>query len=237
MPISRFEVMSRAVLRRLRVLPVLSHMVTLLRPSGDDYEAKFAALMLAAVEPGDDVWDVGANIGFYTRQLSVRVGSSGRVCAFEPAPHCLVRLKENVVGLENVEVVPVGLGDIEDTRTMELTDAPEAGTHRIIADDATGESTTVNIPVVPGDTYRRRENRPVPQLVKIDVEGFEEEVIMGMVQTIRHQICRAVFCEVHFSILDSRGKMFAPVNIEKRLQSYGFGGLQWIDHSHLMAVK
>ena len=50
-----------------------------------DYEHHFSTAMLKAIQAGDIIWDVGANIGYYTKQFSELVGVSGRVFGFEPS--------------------------------------------------------------------------------------------------------------------------------------------------------
>ncbi len=43
-------------------------------------------LMSSMLQPGDTMFDVGANVGYYTLLASHRVGPDGRVIAFEPLP-------------------------------------------------------------------------------------------------------------------------------------------------------
>ena len=71
----------RTLLRRLGL--VKFHKV--LYPQRE-YEGKFSASLLESVSPGDTVWDIGANVGFYTGGIAKRAGHHGKVLAFEPAP-------------------------------------------------------------------------------------------------------------------------------------------------------
>ena len=50
------------------------------------YEEKFHNEIIEELHQGDLVWDVGANVGFYTKVFAERVGETGCVFAFEPAP-------------------------------------------------------------------------------------------------------------------------------------------------------
>jgi Methyltransferase FkbM domain len=52
---------------------------------------------------------------------------------------------------------------------------------------------------------------PMPNVVKIDVEGYEPEVINGMPNILSN--VRAAFIEVHFSILESKGMLQHPAAI------------------------
>src|SRR5206468_12979742 len=51
------------------------------------YEERFGSELLKWVAAGDCVWDVGANVGFYTMRFAKKVGQ-GAVVAFEPAGTC-----------------------------------------------------------------------------------------------------------------------------------------------------
>src|SRR6266404_1893414 len=77
---------------------------------GAGYEARYDRSLQAALVVGDCVWDVGANVGYYTRQFSERVGSTGIVFAFEPSPANFVRLNRACAALNNVRLVQSGLG-------------------------------------------------------------------------------------------------------------------------------
>jgi len=52
------------------------------------YEERFGSELLKWVAAGDCVWDVGANVGFYTMRFAEKVGQ-GAVVAFEPAESCI----------------------------------------------------------------------------------------------------------------------------------------------------
>jgi Methyltransferase FkbM domain len=78
---------------------------------------------------------------------------------------------------------------------------------------------------------------PQPDIVKIDVEGFEYEVISGMQTTLNAAQCRAIFCELHFEVLEKRGLRQNPAKIVKRLRSLGFTKIRWLDASHISAHR
>ena len=81
----------RNIGRELHVLrPVLN---AYKRISPNAYEHKFHSALLAAIKPGDNVWDVGANVGFYTQLFADVVGPDGKVIAFEPSPEAFETLR------------------------------------------------------------------------------------------------------------------------------------------------
>jgi FkbM family methyltransferase len=77
------------------------------------YEIEKQKLFEASVNPGDAVFDIGANAGFYTLLASELAGSFGHVYAFEPVPRNVHFLREhlrlNRVG--NVEVIEAAVSD------------------------------------------------------------------------------------------------------------------------------
>ncbi len=228
----RLETYLRSIARNLGVTPWIVKINHLLRGSGP-YEWRFSQTLLAAVRPGDHVWDVGANVGFYTRQISHLVGDTGSVSAFEPVPACF----DAICGLNlpNVHAFNLALGDSEGTLPMTVSADPLSTTNRMVSpsEDAIDQ---INVPVTTGNAILNAGSSPPPNLVKVDVEGYEEEVLRGMAAVLQRQECRAVFVEVHFGILDARGRRQAPSAIEQLLQSLGFD-TDWLDGSHISATK
>jgi len=65
-----------------------------------------------------------------------------------------------------------------------------------------------------------RERLPVPKAVKIDVEGFEYNVIRGLKQTLGHPACKTLCCEIHPYCLPDG---ITPQVIIDEVKSLGFG--------------
>lgn len=132
-----------------------------------------------SLRPGDLVIDVGANIGIYSLWAAQRVGATGAVHAFEPIATTRQTLMKNVVqngmaaSIEvRSEAVGSGIGELT------LFTAPgasgRASTYR-----RQGNVSAAVVPLTYLDGYCA-ERRISPRLVKIDVEGFEAEVLRGM---------------------------------------------------------
>lgn len=221
----------RSWARRLKVTRLLSRMRNVAGAARADYESAFSLALLEVVHVGDCVWDVGANIGFYTRLLKDRVGPEGLVCAFEPNFQCYEKLLSERG--TNARIFNIALGDVEMELALALAEDPLGTTHSLVGAQS-GKSVMVR--VLPGDRVVGLHNLRIPNVIKIDVEGFEEEVIAGLATTLINKDCRAVFCEVHFGILDQKGARHAPGRIEKTLKGYGFA-TRWVDPSHLAAVR
>lgn len=204
------------------------------------YEERFGHVLLSSVRSGDVVWDVGANLGIYTRQFSDRVGASGRIVAFEPAPACFRQLTEKFKNISSIQLENLALGSSEGIVHMQLGETPLAATHRVLdgienSKNLADDTNVAKVQITTGDSYWKK-SKQTPNLIKIDVEGFEEQVLHGMKELLRSPELRAIFCEVHFALLEERGEKFAPKRIERLLQNSGFD-VKWIDASHLSGIR
>jgi FkbM family methyltransferase len=200
----------------------------LLRSLG--YEQLLTKAMAARLLPGACVWDVGANIGYYTKLFSERVGSSGRVYAFEPLPATVAKLTAAVGVLANVSILPVALSDRIGSAAIDPGNEDQLATARI------EEGGAVPTELQTGDNMTSIGAAGLPAMVKIDVEGHEFEVLRGMGQVLRADTLRDIFIEVHFAIFGATGRSDQPARIERLLSRCNFK-LRWIDQSHLHAYR
>lgn len=198
--------------------------------NGRGYEVRYDQSFQSTLRHGDCVWDVGANVGYYTRQFAERVGSDGRVFAFEPSPANFARLTSTAAVLGHVTLVNAGLGR-EVGRLSFQQGADDLGaTSRIVE----GGGTSVEIRT--GAELLASKDATMPNAIKIDVEGFELEVLQGMGEALRTPALRAIGIEVHFTLLRERGMEHAPKQIERLLQNSGFRVI-WPDASHILALR
>jgi len=203
--------------------------------SSSSYEDKFNKALLSCVKRHDVVWDVGANIGHYTRLFADLAGSQGKVFAFEPSSKNYNRLALNLKGIENVFLFPHGLGDKEETVFFRQGD-DELGATSQVLDVVASESGYDQVEIRCGDRLVESGSVGLPNFVKIDVEGFELEVLSGMREILNSQELKALGIEVHFGLLEARGMAHAPQEIESLLGKAGFS-CSWPDSSHILAIR
>jgi FkbM family methyltransferase len=201
-------------------------------------DTRILSFLIERLRPGDDCWDIGASIGVYAVLLGKAVGPNGRVICFEPEPRSFGRIKDNATlnQLTNIEAFNLALGSQRMSTSLFVTDSAPSGTHSLFSEQGGGLQSRVTVEVYPGDLWRKENARPAPAALKVDVEGFEEEVLTGLSETLRDARCRTVLCEVHFAILEANGRKDAPAKLEKMLQASGFR-TSWIDFSHLAGRK
>lgn len=145
-----------------------------------------------AVQPGDTFYDVGANVGVYSLMALAR---GAAIVAFEPHHESFRDLCRNLVLnqiTDNATVLPLALSDRRNTmvnsglagpagQTMSLTQG-QVGIQSILSarlDDAIAEL-----------------GLPVPNHMKIDVDGYELEVLLGAETALASPSLRSVLIEV-----------------------------------------
>ena len=149
-------------------------------------EAGFDRL-LALVKPDSRVIDVGANIGMLTLPLA-RAASTGRVVAFEPDPSNRARLEEHISmnAFGNVKVMALGLGSEQRVHRLYKVVGSNAGMNRIVLEDPSSDRFPYSeIKVERLDGLLPSLGLDRVDLIKIDVEGFELEVLKGAEATLR----------------------------------------------------
>lgn len=137
------------------------------------YEYEKRRLFEEVVKPGSIVFDVGAHVGFYTLLASVLVGIQGKVFAFEPLPRNLHFLRTHIEinCIMNVTIIEAAVSNFSGATMFE--EGPDSSTGRILP---TGRLSVRTVSL--DDLYRGGEI-PLPDLIKIDVEGAEMLVLSG----------------------------------------------------------
>lgn len=144
----------------------------------EESETQFLARRLA---PGMSYLDLGANVGFLAAVAAARVGPSGRVVAVEPDPHNFRLLARGVraSGRRNVTLVNAAAGPAPGTARLFKSDH-NLGDHRLYAGSGTAARAAVEVPVVQIDDVFAAGHLTSPDVIKIDVQGYEAHVIAGM---------------------------------------------------------
>ena len=136
-------------------------------------------LVLAALAPGDVFIDAGANIGYFSILAAARVGEAGAVYAFEPDPAnaALLRKSARLNGMASViTVVEAALAQEEGTAALYLSD-DNLGDHQLFSSGE--ERASVDVAKRNGAAYLRERVTDIA-MVKVDTQGFEFEVLAGL---------------------------------------------------------
>ncbi|MDE0054755.1 MAG: FkbM family methyltransferase [Gammaproteobacteria bacterium] len=145
--------------------------------AGIQWEAGNVEMLEKHVEPGSVVVEVGAHVGSHTLPIARMVGRCGRVYAFEPQRKLYRELHRNLAlnGITNVVPLRYAIGAGE-ARIIEM-DLPTPGNEGGTGIGTGGDEAELrNL-----DSFRFER----VSVLKIDVEGYEDEVLDGAVDTIR----------------------------------------------------
>lgn len=182
-------------------------------------EHEFLSRTVEGVGAGGVFYDIGANIGLFGLLVAARGRQNGvRVVCFEPEPSNARRLKENVMlnGVEGVVTVEqAGVGAAPGKIRLFL--AGYIGDHSMLA-DRKGGGESVEVPLVSIDEYCRTHGSPTA--MKIDVEGFELEVLRGASETLRSGVVKDIFLELHVEQLKAAG--IDPAQVYRFVEERGF---------------
>lgn len=142
------------------------------------YDPQLQTWLEERVKPGDVVYDIGANVGFFTLLASVLTGPEGHVYAFEPLPRNIRYLRRHLAlnGVTNVTVVDQA---VSDRAGVERLDADTWG-HIGARFSPTGD---VEVPTATLDQLVANGAR-APDCMKINIEKAELRALTGAAETI-----------------------------------------------------
>jgi FkbM family methyltransferase len=175
------------------------------------YEPAVHLFLTERAKPGSVVFDVGAHVGVLTIALAQRVGETGHVYAFEPAPATAAVLRRHVAMNkldDRVTVIEAVVSEVEGRLDLHVYGESMAASLSRDAIELSPEvfeepPEAISVVSTTLDAVAVREGRR-PTLVKIDVEGAELRVLRGM-RTLLADRDVTVVCEVHPTQLAAMG--------------------------------
>jgi FkbM family methyltransferase len=181
----------------------VSHLGDLLIREGR-YEPDMETTLRRYLQPGGVFADVGANEGYFSVLGGQIVGPTGRVIAVEPQSRLQDVIRENVRlnGLSNVTLEQAAVSDADGDAELYL--APDLNT------GASGLARQTNY-AVPTQRVRTTTLAKLVagvnriDLMKMDIEGFEYEAILGSKELFRDGVVRAFALELHPPVIRGRG--------------------------------
>lgn len=147
------------------------------------------------LKPGDVYLDLGANIGYFTLMASRLVGADGLVVAAEPSIRALRKLTFHLWQNQclNVLLLSGAVGDQWAMSQLSLAVDTNIGGSAVRFNESAGQSFE-SIWILPIDAFLQSSERK-PNLIKLDLEGFELRALRGAKRTIE-QARPWIICEV-----------------------------------------
>ncbi len=178
------------------------------------WESEVTQKVMEVVKPGMKVVDVGADVGYYSILFSRLVGVGGRVFSFEPIDEARSVLEENMVlnAARNISVYDFALGCQAATMILERPfELSRLKPGKLLKGD---RDIDVQVRV-----FDELDGFPRIDFVKMDVEGAEYDVLVGMREMIRrdHPI---LLIEVHAVLLPIFGQ--SVVSLRRFLREMGY---------------
>ena len=175
------------------------------------HEFEDMSFVLHSLRDSDIFVDIGANVGSYTLLAASEIGS--KTISIEPVPKTFEILEANISINKiqsKVDAFNVGLGS--EKGQLKFTKSLDTMNHVVV-----GESkNTIDVSIVTFDNLIKIQQ---PTFIKIDVEGFETEVLKGMANALKDTNLKAIIIE-----LNGAGERYGydDKKIHKKLLSHNF---------------
>ncbi len=208
-----------------------------LRDIGDEFEPDTVTLLALLCEDDSRVLDVGSNIGMTALALS-QISSRGQIVAIEPVPRTFSYLRQNIskAAADNVKIFNFALGNQRGFALMQghpsnLACSFVADNYVISADDHFSQ----RVPVKRlDDIFLTDLSLDRLDFLKIDVEGFELEVLEGARETLK-TFEPIVFLEMNHWCLNIYRHMSIPEFRDRLMRIfpcvYAIEGLDYLDYT------
>ena len=183
-------------------------------------ETEILEAVLSALDADDVFYDIGANVGLYTCFAGHKT-TDGTVVAFEPHPGNVERIEENVdLNGITATVCEVALAKEDGSASLEVHEDVTGVVGNVSKGTDSAELVQLPIDLRNGDGMIEQGEIPVPDVVKIDVDGGEADVVRGLADTLGHPDCRSIYCEIHPGALEEYGA--SAKEVHEVLEEVGF---------------
>jgi FkbM family methyltransferase len=158
------------------------------------------------IKKGDIVIDIGANIGYYVLIESKIVGKKGKVYAIEPVPKNFEMLKKNIEinKCSNIEMFELAIGDKKCLSEINLSSRCNWSSMIYLKEADVKEKINVNVNTL--DNFIK--DKKYPNFIRMDVEGYEYNILKGMESIFKNKKPLKIFIELHPHIMKRKKTLF-----------------------------
>ena len=168
-------------------------------------------LLRHIISPGQTVLDLGANVGYYVLLEASLLKKQGKIIAVEPHPENVQQLKRNVElnTLDNVAVIHAAVAPADGTAELHVSKL--SNVHSLLPNPSYAAGTTVTVPAVSLATLH--EQHGAIDVIRMDIEGFEQELLDSLVTLNRNGIA----CRPHL-LFELHGKRYDKARFRTTLE-------------------
>jgi FkbM family methyltransferase len=184
------------------------------------HEPMATQLLKQFLKPGMTVVEIGGNLGYYALLEAQMVGNAGRVIAIEPVTTNFAQLSQNVAanGYRNTILHNVAIGASNGSAAMYI--GKKSNWHSL--HPVPWETREISVCVSTLDALLAQHNIRSVDLIRMDLEGFEIEVIHGMAETLENYSPR-LLVELHPHVTG----VDAMLRYLRQLKTLGYN-LDWV---------
>ncbi|MEC4894328.1 MAG: FkbM family methyltransferase [Oscillatoria sp. PMC 1051.18] len=170
------------------------------------YESGMRAVLKTYLRPGNICVELGANEGYFTAIASNLVGKEGKIIAVEPQERLQPILRENLRlnNCENVTILSVAVSDKSETVTLYISPDMNTGSTGATKISRFSQPKQETIALTLTELFDQQAIATC-DLLKIDIEGFEYEAILGSKELFETHRVKAIALELHPVHLAKRG--------------------------------
>lgn len=158
----------------------------------------------AALMPKEGVfYDIGANIGYMSLEMSQLKSDSRRIVSFEPQAVLVHNLRRSCYlnRIKNIEIMEACVGEVSRVARFKY-ERHSTHAHVDYSECGVNSSSTESIQMLALDDVVQRVDSPSPDVIKIDVEGYEFSVLQGA-----RSIIEAIQPHIVFELSDATIKL------------------------------
>jgi FkbM family methyltransferase len=194
-----------------------------------NYEKEYCDLLPQFLKEGDLVLDVGANIGYFSLKFSKYIGENGYVIAFEPNPETFSILQKNTKNRKNVECLNLGLSEENDSLNLFVANnnintasflSEYPAEHLLEHEKSVADIKKYKVDLVNGTSFLHKRKINSINFLKIDVEGWEINVLKGLDAVIKSSPGLVIFIELNMLSQEMSG--YKPDDLFKYIIGLGF---------------
>ena len=170
-----------------------------------NHEPLTTKIILEELSENMNCVDIGSNIGYYVLLENMKIGKNGKIWAIEPSPENFSTLKENIElqNGENIKAFNFAIGD--KNGEIEFVISKKSNWSKVKSENESvdSENKVINVPLKTLDSFAKENNLERVNLLRMDVEGYENKIILGATQFL-NQFKPTIMLEIHKMIMGEK---------------------------------